>query len=142
MILHPTADPYPEPFPWASSTLESTVDDPSETLARIGRGDADALGWFYDRWEAPVHAFVARLIRGPEAQERVVEAIFWAVWERAGSYDSTPVDQWVHALSIGCCRAELERHRMRSRGAAGRLAHPLRASASLRETHLLPVSKA
>jgi len=100
----------------------------SEILTRIGRGDAEALGCFYDRWEVPVHAFVARLIRDPEARERVVEAVFWAVWEHAGSYDSSPVDQWMHALSIACCRAELEARLADSRKTADRGA-ALRASA-------------
>ena len=137
MILQSTADPLQEPFPRASATLETPADDPAGILARIGRGDAEALGWFYDRWEAPVHAFVARLIPGPEARERVVEAVFWAVWERAGSYDSTPLDQWMHALSIACCRAELKRHLTRGRGGAENAAAALCASASLRETNPL-----
>jgi RNA polymerase sigma-70 factor (ECF subfamily) len=87
-----------------------------ELLPRIGHGDAEALALFYDRWEAPVHGFVSRLIRGPEARERVVEAVFWAVWEHAASYEgsSAPIDQWLHALSIACCRAELAARRARN----------------------------
>ena len=103
-----------------------------DVLEQVSRGDLKALGWFYDHLEAPVHAFVARLIRGAEARERVVEAIFWSVWERAGSRGSTPVDAWVHALALACCRAELEQQLTRRRGAAEksqRLSLRLRVSA-------------
>jgi len=103
----------------------------ADVIKQISRGDLKALGWFYDRWEAPVHAFVARLIRDAEARERVVEAIFWAVWERAGSYDSTPVDQWMHALALACCQAELKQHlTQRRRAAEGSRRAPLRLRAS------------
>ena len=102
MILSPTAAPA-----ISGQFRQEAVLSPSEVLARIGRGDVEALGLFYDRWERPVHAFVARLIRDPDARERVVEAVFWAVWEHAGGYHSVPVDQWVHALALVCCRAEL-----------------------------------
>jgi DNA-directed RNA polymerase specialized sigma24 family protein len=129
MMLAPPADRSRPHDPFAP---------PSELLTRIGDGDAEALGRFYDRWEAPVHAFVARLVRGPEAQERVVEAIFWQVWERAGSRGSTPVDPWMHALAVTCCRAELSQRRGQRRGAAEEPAPPLCVSAALRETNLLP----
>jgi hypothetical protein len=39
----------------------------------------------------------------------------------------------MHALSITCCRAELEQQRVQRRGAAEKPANPHRASASLRE---------
>jgi hypothetical protein len=97
---------------------EMMLEISEDVIKQISRGDLKALGWCYDRWAAPVHAFVARLVRGADAQERVVEAIFWAMWERAGSYDSTPVDQWMHALALACCQAELKQHLTQRRGAA------------------------
>jgi DNA-directed RNA polymerase specialized sigma24 family protein len=112
---------------------EMLLEISADVIKQVSRGDLKALGWFYDRWEAPVHAFVARLVRDAEARERVVEAIFWAVWERAGSRGSTPVDEWVHALALACCRAELEQERTRSRGEARRLSPrlaPLRGTNS------------
>jgi DNA-directed RNA polymerase specialized sigma24 family protein len=80
-----------------------------ELLPRIGHGDAEALALFYDRWEARVHDFVCRFVRGEEARERLVEAVFWCVWEHAAGHEgsSTPIDQWLHALAVACCRAEL-----------------------------------
>jgi DNA-directed RNA polymerase specialized sigma24 family protein len=94
-------------------------------LKQIAHRDPEALGRFYDRWEAPVHAFVARLIGDAEAQERVMDEIFWTVWERAGSRDSTPVEAWVHTLAVACCQAELKT----IRGDVPRLPVRLRASA-------------
>jgi DNA-directed RNA polymerase specialized sigma24 family protein len=121
MILPPTADPAFSGQSWHESALS-----PSEMLARIGRGDVEALGSFYDQWERSVHGFVARLIRDPDARERVVEAVFWAVWEHADSYDSVPVDQWVHALALVCCRAELTAPRAETRGRGEARHRPLR----------------
>lgn len=85
-----------------------------ELLPRIAHKDVDALALFYDRWEAPVHAFVARLVP-PEARERVVEAVFWAVWEHAADHArlSLPIDRWLHAHCIACCRSELATGRAR-----------------------------
>lgn len=96
--------------------------DDRALLRRVAARDAEALGEFFDRWEAPVHAFVARLIETAEARERVVEAVFWAVWQKTAGVDAPGaerVEGWMHALALGCCRAELAASRADERFRAG-----------------------
>jgi hypothetical protein len=56
-------------------------------MANIGSGDVSALAALFDRWSPAVHTVVAHALRrsaSPGEVDRVVEDVFWQLWQRAG----------------------------------------------------------
>ena len=99
------------PYP-TSSTAASTgsggangVPDDAALLRRMGEGDEQALGLFYDRWQPLVHGVVLRVLRQRDDVEGVVEEAFWQAWRQAGRYEAGrgSVQTWL--LTIARSRA-------------------------------------
>lgn len=56
-------------------------------MANIGSGDVSALAALFDRWSSSVHLVVSRALprtTTPGEVDRVVEDVFWSLWQRAG----------------------------------------------------------
>lgn len=70
-------------------------------LARIGTGDAGALGELYDAYGRIVFAVIYRMLADPEAAEEVAQDVFHSVWRRAKGYDTArgAVRTWVLAIA-------------------------------------------
>ena len=56
-------------------------------MANIGSGDVSALAALFDRWSSSVHLVVSRALprtASPNDVDRIVEDVFWRLWQRAG----------------------------------------------------------
>ncbi|MGC4086310.1 MAG: sigma-70 family RNA polymerase sigma factor [Polyangiaceae bacterium] len=80
----------------ASSAERAEVSD-ADLVARMARGDSEALGLLYDRYAPTLLGLVARIAtRGAEAED-LVHDVFLEAWRRAGDYDATrsSVKSWL-----------------------------------------------
>jgi RNA polymerase sigma-70 factor (ECF subfamily) len=86
------------------SRAEKVVTD-DELLRRMAEGDEQALGTFYDRWNAMVHAVVLRILRQRDDVEDVVEEVFWQAWRQSNRFEAArgSVQTWL--LTIARSRA-------------------------------------
>ncbi|HLZ48161.1 MAG TPA: sigma-70 family RNA polymerase sigma factor [Candidatus Limnocylindria bacterium] len=78
-----------------------TAGDDEALVARIARGDPEALGVLYDRYGRTIFGVLYRMLGAPEAAEEVVQDAFHAVWRRAGTYraDRGSVRTWLLAIA-------------------------------------------
>jgi len=81
-----------------------------ETLGRVARGDADALGRLYDRYGRVAFGLAQAMLGDPEAAEEVVQDVFERVWREARSYRSErgAVRTWLLAIARN---AAIDRYR-------------------------------
>ena len=56
-------------------------------VARVARGDAEALRELYDRYGRIVYSFAHRLTHDSTLSEECVQDVFVALWRRAGDFD-------------------------------------------------------
>ena len=81
------------------------MSDDVALVHRMGEGDEQALGLFYDRWHSLVHAIVLRIVLRRDDAEDVVEEAFWQAWRQARRYEPSrgAVQTWL--LTIARSRA-------------------------------------
>ncbi|MDR3083979.1 MAG: sigma-70 family RNA polymerase sigma factor [Streptomyces sp.] len=78
---------------------------------RLARGEAAALGEFYDRYASLVHGLAHRVLGDEEAADGITRQVFAHVWENPESYDpgQGPLRSWVatltHRLAVQRLRA-------------------------------------
>jgi RNA polymerase sigma-70 factor (ECF subfamily) len=80
----------------------------AELLARIAKGDEDALKEFYDIYFEPLYRFIFyRVWRDHQHAEEVVQDTFMAVLENAGKYSSSrgTIESWLVTLSRNFIRS-------------------------------------
>jgi RNA polymerase sigma-70 factor (ECF subfamily) len=65
----------------------STEDDPS-LLARVRRGDEQAMASIFDRYSRIVYSVALRVLRDPAAAEDVLQEIFMQVWRNPEGFTS------------------------------------------------------
>ena len=68
---------------------------------RLARGEAAALGEFYDRFASLVHGLAHRVLGDERAADRITREVFAHVWENPDAYDPKqgPMRSWVAALT-------------------------------------------
>jgi RNA polymerase sigma-70 factor, ECF subfamily len=57
-------------------------------LARIGEGDAGAMGEFFDRYSPVVYAVALRVLREPGSAEDVMQDVFLRIWRSPSGFVS------------------------------------------------------
>jgi len=113
---------------------------------RLERGEAAALGEFYDRFASLVHNLAHRVLGDEDAADAITREVFTHVWEHPDAYDPKqgPLRSWVaaltHRLAVQRLRAT-ETAALERAGELGRAAgaHPeesQRAGASERAAEL------
>lgn len=70
----------------AQSRNAPTASD-AELIEQLTRGQLGALGELYDRYQAPLHRFVARVTRDADDVDDLVQATFLAAAKSADRYD-------------------------------------------------------
>jgi RNA polymerase sigma factor (sigma-70 family) len=94
----------------------SAVDTSDESLlARVARGDDDALGSLYDRFGRVAYGLALRIVRDERLAEDAVQEAFLAVWRQAASFrpERANARAWVltfvHRRAVDLVRREERR---------------------------------
>ncbi|MEU3500477.1 sigma-70 family RNA polymerase sigma factor [Streptomyces hundungensis] len=68
---------------------------------RLARGEAAALGEFYDRFASLVHGLAARVLSDERAADQITREVFGYVWENPDAYDPKQgsMRSWVAKLT-------------------------------------------
>jgi RNA polymerase sigma-70 factor, ECF subfamily len=83
-----------------------------ELVGRLARGDPRALGHLLERWDRPLHAFIARHTGGQPVQN--VEDLRQETWLRvvraAGRFDpARRFTTWLFQIALNLCRDQARR---------------------------------
>ena len=112
---------------------------------RLARGEAAALGEFYDRFASLVHGLAHRVLEDEDAADSITREVFTHVWENPEAYDpgQGPLRSWVatltHRLAVQRLRAtETAALAQGSQGTAEDLEHKVRhASVAARADYIV-----
>ena len=89
--------------------------DDDQLLARIARGDEDALAALYDRYGRPAYALAVRILRDPPLAQDAVQDAFLTAWRTAAAFDAArgSASTWlltiVHRRAVDVVRREERR---------------------------------
>jgi RNA polymerase sigma-70 factor (ECF subfamily) len=71
-----------------------------QLLARIARGDKDAVTALYRRLERPLFAFLVKTLRDREAAADVLNETMLDVWRQAGRFEGkSSVATWIYSIA-------------------------------------------
>jgi hypothetical protein len=91
----------------ASQDVGPAANSDEALIARVAKGDRQALKLLYGRHHVKVYRFALRLMNDEAAAEDVVSDVFLAVWRRAGRFEGrAQVSTWLSpSLVTRCSRA-------------------------------------
>lgn len=82
------------PSPGAANDIERAL------LRRISAGDRDAFRDLYLRYHKRLARFLARVTRGREDAEEIINDTLWIVWQKAGDFrDASRVSTWIMGIA-------------------------------------------
>lgn len=82
--------------------IRSGVEDSTDgqLLASLGKGDKDAMGTLYKRYERPLYAFLTKTLRDREAAAEVLNDTMLDVWRQAGRFEGkSSVSTWIYSIA-------------------------------------------
>ncbi len=94
-----------------------TGGDPGDAeLTRLSlAGDRSAFSRLMGRHKGPIHGYIRRYIRDPDAAADVLQETFVSAWRALSSYDPVrPFDVWLRRIALNKCRDHGRRARVRS----------------------------
>jgi RNA polymerase sigma factor (sigma-70 family) len=101
--------------PGGERDIADTTDE--SLLARVARGDDDALGSLYDRFGPVAYGLALRILRDERLAEDAVQEAFLAVWRQAASFRPERANARAWVLTFVHRRAvDLVRREERRRG--------------------------
>jgi len=95
----------------------------AELVARLSRGDSNALEQLYDRFGRPAYSLARRILADEGLAEDVVQEVFIALWRQPEKYDPSrgAFSSWLlamtHHKAVDAVRREEALRRRRSRAA-------------------------
>jgi RNA polymerase sigma-70 factor (ECF subfamily) len=91
-----------------------TADD-AGLVARVARGDEDALGQLYDRFGQAVYSLCLRVVRDRETAEELTQEAFVRLWRSAASFEPArgQVSTWLLRIAHNLALNELRRRQSR-----------------------------
>jgi RNA polymerase sigma-70 factor (ECF subfamily) len=108
--------------------LTAARDEEAGLIVAVARGERDSLRTLYDRLAGHALAVAMRVLGSRPEAEEVVQDVFVEVWTRAALFDATRGSARTWLLSMTRNRAI---DRLRSRGAAARVADGVRAEVAV-----------
>ena len=83
----------------SARAADAAVSD-GQLLARIARGDKDAVTALYRRLERPLFAFLVKTLRDREAAADVLNETMLDVWRQAGRFEGkSSVATWIYSIA-------------------------------------------
>lgn len=109
------ADGLPDDDDCGGAVQQLQFAEDTELVARVGRGNEDALGELYDRYHRQCFSFALRILGGDRDAEDAVQESFVRVWRNAGRFDArrASVTTWLFSIVRNLCVDELRRRRRR-----------------------------
>lgn len=93
---------------------EETRAEDDLLIRRVAAGDRRAFEALYDRYSPAVFGVALKMLGDREAAEEAVQEIFWRIWQRSGSFDSSRAfAPWLFGIAHNYCIDELRRRRVR-----------------------------
>ncbi len=90
----------------------TTVDD-DDLMARTAEGDEGAFRQLVERWERPVHSFMARMLGSDEEAEDVCQEAFLRAFREAPRYRASGrFRSWLFRIAGNLARSRLRRRRI------------------------------
>lgn len=86
----------------------------AELVGRMARGDKQACAELYDRLARPLYSVALRILNDPAEAEDIVQDVFVALWEKAGSFEIARGSVFSWAVTLTRNRA-IDRLRTRRR---------------------------
>jgi len=81
-------------------------------MARIARGDVEAMEHFYHAYYRRLFVYFLRLLRDRAVAEELVDDVMWTVWRRARSFrGAARPSTWVFGIAHRKARKALRRRR-------------------------------
>lgn len=84
-----------------SVTCEPAAEPEAAVIARAKAGDADAIGWLYERYAPLVRRYVAARLGDPILAEDICSDVFVKVLESLGRYEDRgwPFSAWLYRIA-------------------------------------------
>jgi len=98
----------------ASSDSEDRRKEDGELVRRMSRGDKSACAALYDRFSRPLYSLALRILNDKSEAEDVVQEVFLALWEKAGTFEADRGSAFGWAVTLTRNRA-IDRLRTRRR---------------------------
>jgi len=93
---------------------EETRAEDDLLIRRVAAGDRRAFEALYDRYSPAVFGVALKMLGDREVAEEAVQEIFWRIWQRSGSFDSSRAfAPWLFGIAHNYCIDELRRRRVR-----------------------------
>jgi RNA polymerase sigma-70 factor, ECF subfamily len=84
----------------ASQDISPATNSDEALIARVAKGDRQALKLLYGRHHVKIFRFALRLMTDEAAAEDVVSDVFLAVWRRAGRFEGrAQVSTWLFGIA-------------------------------------------
>lgn len=99
----------------AAAVNPETYSNADDVMARLRRGDPDALTAILSRYQQRLYRFLLRLVQDPALADDLFQQTWLRVMEKAGSYDARfRFDAWLFSVARNLAIDHLRRQRGRS----------------------------
>jgi len=99
----------------AAAVNPETYSNADDEIARLRRGDPDALTGILSRYQHRLYRFLSRLVQDPSLADDLFQQTWLRVMQKIGSYDARArFDTWLFSVAHNLAIDHLRRQRSRS----------------------------